>query len=101
MTKGQGVCKIDAVRVVELTLATRVQVPGAGVEAKFVLMNSATGERFGSGTFSTWSDETATKFNELMLSMEKDICTAVFADGPTTDSVPENETPLEDEVPGL
>jgi hypothetical protein len=101
MTKGQGICRIDAVKVVEITLATRAQVPGAGVEAKFVLMNSNTGERFGSGTFSTWSDETATKFNELIRSMENDICTAVFVDGPTTDSVPEDGMPLEDEIPGL
>jgi hypothetical protein len=101
MTKGQGTCRIDAVKVVELTLVTRPQIPGAGVEAKFVLMNSTTGELFGSGTFSTWSDETATKFNELINSMEKDICTVVFSDGPTTDRVHEHEMPLEDEIPGL
>lgn len=101
MTKGQGACKIDSVRVVELTLATRTQVPGAGVEAKFVLMSSASNERFGSGTFSTWSDETATKFNELIASMEKDICSAVFSEGATTGGTPEDESPLEDEVPGL
>lgn len=101
MTKSEGTCRIDAVRVVELTLATRVTLPGAGVEAKFVLMNAKTGDRFGAGTFSTWSEATTAKFNELMQSMEQDICSSVFDGSPTTNSGQSDPPQLEDGVPGL
>jgi len=101
MTKSEGKARIDAIRVVELTLATRVTLPGAGVEAKFVLMNSETQERFGSGTFSTWSDETSKRFNELLASMERDIASAVFEEVPTTDGVEVEAPAPADEVPSL
>lgn len=101
MVTTDGKSKIDAVSVVEITLATRVAMPGAGVEARYVLLNSKTGDRFGSGTFSTWSDETSNKFNELLKSMENDICSTVFETGTTSGSTEEELPQLEDAVPGL
>ncbi len=101
MVKSDGKSRIDAITVVEITLASRVTVPGAGVEARYVLQNSKSGDRFGSGTFTAWSDETATKFNELLKLMEKDICSAVFEQGTTSGGTDEELPQLEDEVPGL
>jgi len=99
--KAEGACRIDTVRVVELTMVTRSQLPGGAIEAKFVLMNDESGERFGSGTFSTWSDATTAKFNELLAAMETDICSVVFTNSPTTNSGQSDPPQLEDEVPGL
>ena len=101
MIKSEGKIRIDAVKVVELSLGTILSSPGAGVQVKFVLMNSVTGDRFGSGTFNTWSEETTAKLNEAIQSMEKDICSAVFEEGVTTNSVQPETGTLEDEVPGL
>jgi len=99
--KSSSVCRIDSVEVVELVLATRTKLPGGTLEAKFVLMNAESGERFGSGTFATWSEATTLKFNELMVAMETDICSVVFTNSPTTDSGQIDPSQLEDEVPGL
>lgn len=101
MVKSDGKNRIDSIAVFHLNFASRGDLPGGGLEAKFVLQNSQNGMKFGSGTFTMWSDETSTKFNELLKSMEQDICSAVFESGTTTNSAEESETPLEDEVPGL
>lgn len=101
MTKSDSPCSIDAVEIRELVMKVRtIPTPAAGMEAKYVLMNSENGELYGSGTFNTWSDTTTTKLNELLISMEHDINSIVFHE-PTIPSVQENPKLPEDAIPEL
>lgn len=96
-----GTCKIDMVEVVEITFKSRNGLPGANVQAVFALSNSKTGDRYGSGSFNTWSEETSRKMNEAIQSMEKDIASLLFEDASTTDSVSPNAHIQHTEVPSL
>lgn len=99
-TPSNGTCRIDGVEVVEVTLQTRGSMPGAGVVATFALVNVESGERFGKGTFNTWSDETTEKLNVALKSMEADILSLVFNQTTTGSAAPE-QNQLVDAVPGL
>lgn len=95
-----GQCKIDSVEVAEITVRTRGNLPGAGIQVVYVLKNEKTGERFGSGTTNVWSDDTTEKLNAAIRAMESDIASLIFQDA-TTDGVSSEPGPLDDDVPGL
>lgn len=96
-----GACKIDMVEVVEITFKARNGLPGANVQAVFALSNSKTGDRYGSGSLNTWSEETSRKLNEAIESMERDIASLLFEGAPTTDSVSPKAHTQDTEVPSL
>ena len=69
---------------------------------KYVMCNSETQERYGSGSRNTnWSEETIDKMRAFIESMETDICRDLFSDGSTTSGVVEASSNTSDGIPGL
>ena len=77
MTKSDGQCLIDSVAAGEVTI--NLLGPQPVMAVKYALMNSESSDRFGSGTSNTgWSAETQKHLEELVASLERDLCKAVF-----------------------
>lgn len=102
MRQGIGRLKIDSIALGE----GYINVLGEEkiLKAKFALVDSSNGDRYGAGNLEAWSEETLKCFADLIVSMEKDIAAHVFEEKPTPPTTggtePEDFTPV-DEVPGL
>lgn len=101
MTKADGLSKIDAVEVGELSF-TVIGPPTPVLAVKFAYANSATGDRFGYGNRNTgWSKETMDCLASLVGMVEADVCRQVFGDSATTSSVQQGDATTSDGVPSL
>lgn len=71
------------------------------LNAKYALVISASGQRLGAGTRFSWSEEVQEKLRVLLEAMERDICTDVFGEAPTTAGARTENDHHSDGVPGL
>jgi hypothetical protein len=102
MIKSEGKCRIDGVAVGEFSI--NLLGPTPFITAKYMLLASESGERFGAGNRNAnWSDETMKALAVLIGSMERDLSKDVFGQGPVTTEEPEEvfDTLSGDGVPGL
>ena len=99
MLKSDGICRIDSVHVGEGSF--NMLGPSPTLSAKSVLINSASGSRFGSSNRNQWSEQTMLKLVELTQLMEQDIAAELFDGASTTASVTDPLPNTTDGVPGL
>lgn len=87
---------IDTIEVVDVSVRMigpkESVIPGANLTARFDLVVSSTGARFGPSIINMeWSEETQNKLRDFLQSIEADICEKVFGlastdgGGPTDD----------------
>lgn len=101
-TQADGQCKINGVQVAELSVQIDVASSSAMLYAKYALLNTTEGDRFGSGNKNVgWSEETQMQLLKLLKCMEQDICQDLFSGGATTDSSVTTGDGTIDGVPGF
>jgi hypothetical protein len=104
VTRSPGQCAIDGVEIGDVSISIldprQTAVAGPMLAAKYALVSTASGTRFGAGNRNQWSDATMEKLSELLLSMEQDVCRDLF-EGHPTDGVSAQVGDPEDGVPGL
>jgi hypothetical protein len=92
-----GKCRVNAVAAGEVHVNLLGLAPA--MSAKFVLVNSETGDRFGSTDRNTnWSDETMKRLAALVESMEKDAAASLFEE--SQDEAPSPSTHVFDNTLG-
>jgi len=102
MRKGSGKCQIDAVELGELTLSTLTGVLSG--HFKYALVGTKSKVRYGSGTL-TAQELSSTSYKlvqDLISSIERDVCKLVFTGG--SDAVDDEDSGIlysKDEVPQL
>lgn len=75
MIKGLS-CRVDAVLLGELSAALLGPVPT--LSGQYALVDSRTGDRFGSGKVTVWGEETTRALLSLVEAMEKDLARELF-----------------------
>jgi hypothetical protein len=86
VTRADGKSHINAVEVGELVFHG-IGSPTQTLSVKYAYSNAETGDRYGFGTRNTgWSERTLELLDSLLSSVERDVCSAVFEEGPTTSS---------------
>jgi hypothetical protein len=89
VTKSDGMCRIDAVEVGELSFV-QIGTPTPTLSVKYAYANAESGERFGYGNRNSgWSEETLAALGHLLELVERDVCHPVFHEGTTTGTLTE------------
>lgn len=100
MIRSDGKCKINGLGVGEVTISLLGPLPV--LSAKYVFINTESGDRFGAGNRNqNWSKETLDHLEALVHSMERDLRGDVFEAEATTGGVVEDDNTQGDVPLGL
>jgi hypothetical protein len=97
VTKGSGLCRIDAVEAGELTVDFFAPQPVMSV--KYAYADSRTAQRMGFSHKNKWGDAVVAKLVELRELIEAEICAERFEGG--AESAPQETSQRAEDVPSL